>query len=596
MRFRPVYASINLVYILGISCFYHDAAACIVRDGVIVAAAEEERFTRIKHDASLPVNAMRYCLSEAGIGPAQLDAVGFYEKPILKFERILQSTLQTFPRSHELFRKAMPIWLRDKLWVRSLIQGQLRSYKGPIYFIEHHLSHAASCFLVSPFDEAAILTLDGVGEWATATQGTGRGNKIALAREVRYPHSLGLLYSAFTAHLGFEVNEGEYKVMGLAAYGSPAYYDQVRGLIDLKDDGSFQLDMDYFAYHYSLRALSPRFYQVFGPGRHPESPMEQRYADLAASLQKVTEDVMLTNAKYMRHAGGLDYLCMAGGVALNCVANGRILREAGFKDLWIQPAAGDAGGAIGVAAYIYYAIMDNPRIAGRFMRHAYLGPGYSDAVIQSFLEAESIPYEHLEEEELVKRVAGLLAGDMVVGWFMGRMEFGPRALGARSILANAGNPQMKDILNEKIKRREQFRPFAPAVLLEEAPNWFAFEAGRESPYMLLVADVLPERRDMLPAITHVDGSARLQTVTAQENGLFYRLIREYFRLTGVPVIVNTSFNVRGEPIVCTPAEAYNCFSHTDMDALVLGSYIVMSKKIIAPYPGSEKPPVEEVIL
>jgi carbamoyltransferase len=586
------------MYVLGISCYYHDAAACLIRDGVIVAAAEEERFTRKKHDSSLPVRAIEYCLREGGITAAQLDAVGFYEKPLLKFERILQSVLQTFPQSFEVFRKAIPIWFRDKLWVRASIQEALRPYKGPVYFIEHHLSHAASSFLVSPFQEAAILTFDGVGEWTTTAYGVGRGNHLELTKEVRYPHSLGLLYSAFTAHLGFEVNEGEYKVMGLAAYGKPTYYEQVRRLIDIRDDGSFQLDMDYFAYHYSLHSLSPKFHEVFGPSRNPESPMEAHYADMASSLQKVTEEAMVAGAKYLRRTTGLDYLCMAGGVALNCVANGHILREAGFKDLWIQPSAGDAGGAVGVAAYIYYAIHDNPRKDEGFMHNAYLGPGYSEAEIKGFLDAYGIPHERCDEGELVGRVARMLADDMVVGWFMGRMEFGPRALGARSILANASNPQMKDILNEKIKHREQFRPFAPAVLLEETPNWFDLDAAHESPYMLLVADVLLDKREKLPAITHVDGTARLQTVTAEENGLYYQVIKEYFRLTGVPVIVNTSFNVRGEPIVCTPAEAYNCFSHTDMDALVLGPYVVMaeSKKMIAPYPGSKKPPAAEVIV
>jgi carbamoyltransferase len=587
-----------VMYVLGISCFYHDAAACIIRDGVIVAAAEEERFTRKKHDSSLPSNAIKYCLHEAGISVEQLDAVGFYEKPLLKFERILQSALQTFPRSYEVFRKAIPIWFRDKLWIRSLIQDELKPFRGRIYFIEHHLSHAASCFLVSPFEHAAILTLDGVGEWTTTAYGVGHGNKLELTKEIRYPHSLGLLYSAFTAHLGFEVNEGEYKVMGLAAYGKPTYYDQVRSLIDIKDDGSFQLDMDYFAYHYSLHSLSPKFYEAFGPSRDPESPMEQHYADLASSLQKVVEEAMLAGATYLKRTTGLDRLCMAGGVALNSVANGRVLKEAGFEDLWIQPSAGDAGGAVGVAAYIYYTINDRPRAPEGVMSNAYLGPGYSEVEIRRFLDDYGIAYERLDEAELVRRTAGMLADDMVVGWYMGRMEFGPRALGARSILANASNPQMKDILNEKIKHREQFRPFAPAVLLEETPAWFDLDARHESPYMLLVVDVHPDKRDRLPAITHVDGSARLQTVKAEENGLYYRVIKEYFGLTGVPVIVNTSFNVRGEPIVCTPAEAYNCFSHTDMDALVMGPYVVMasSKKIIAPYPGSKKPPAEEVIV
>lgn len=578
--------------VLGISCYYHDAAACLVRDGVVVAAAEEERFSRKKHDSGFPHRAIDYCLKAGGITENDLDAIGFYEKPILKFERILQSTLAGFPRSWGLFARAMPTWLRQKLWIRTDIQESLGS-GVPVYFIEHHLSHAASAFLVSPFDEAAILTFDGVGEWTTTAAGYGRGTEIELAREIRYPHSLGLLYSVFTAHAGFEVNDGEYKLMGLAAYGKPTYYRQVRDLVDLRPDGSFQLDMSYFAYHYALHSMSDKFLRVFGPPRPPEGKMETRYADIAASVQQVTEEVMLAGAVALRTETGMANLCMAGGVALNCVANGRILREAGYDGLWIQPAAGDAGGSLGVAVYLYHRLSGAPRTY--VMRDAYLGPDYSKQETRAFLESKGVPFEELSDDDLVRQVAGLLAENRVVGWFQGRMEFGPRALGSRSILANASHPRMKEILNEKIKHREEFRPFAPAVLLEETPAYFEFEPGRESPFMLLVAQVRPEYRGLLPAITHVDGTARLQTVTAQENGLYYRVIEEFFRLTEIPVIVNTSFNVRGEPIVCTPAEAYNCFWHTDMDYLVLGNCLVSSAikqdesfKAIAPYPGRKE--------
>ncbi len=578
--------AIPAVNILGISCFYHDAAACLVKDGIVVAAAEEERFTRKKHDSGLPRNAIAYCLRAGGIAVSDLDAIGFYEKPLLKFERILQSTLESFPRSWRMFARAMPVWFKQKLWIQAEIEQALGA-KMPVYFIEHHLSHAASAFLVSPFEEAGILTFDGVGEWTTTAYGYGNGTHIELTKEIRYPHSLGLLYSAFTAHAGFEVNEGEYKLMGLAAYGKPTYYQQVRDLVDLREDGSFQLDMSYFAYHYSLHSLSDKFLRVFGPPRRPDAPMENRYADIAASIQRVTEEVMLCGAREIRNSTGCNYLCMAGGVALNCVANGRILREAGFKDVWIQPAAGDAGGALGVATYLYHRLSERPR--SYVMKNAYLGPEYSNEEIRKFLDGNNVVYEELDDNDLVETVARLLAENNVVGWFRGRMEFGPRALGARSILANASHPQMKDILNEKIKHREQFRPFAPAVLLEEAPNYFALEPGHESPYMLLVADVLPQHRALLPAVTHVDGTARLQTVTEAENGAYYRMIRAFYRLTGVPVIVNTSFNVRGEPIVCAPAEAYNCFSHTDMDYLAMGNFLVAkaAKRAIAPYPGSK---------
>lgn len=557
------------MYVLGISCFYHDAAACLVRDGTIVAAAEEERFSRRKHDSGFPVHAIRYCLEEAGVGPADVDHLVFYEKPLLKFERILSSYVDTFPTSRDAFVRAMSVWFREKLWTRGLIAKQV-PWRGPVWFGEHHLSHAASAFLVSPFEEAAVITADGVGEWTTTSAGVGQGTSLELIREIRYPHSLGLLYSAFTGYLGFEVNEGEYKVMGMAAYGQPRYVDQVRRLIDVAEDGSYQLDMRYFEYHRALRSYGRRFVELFGPPRRPEAELEQRYADIAASVQAVLEDVLVRMATHLRKETGLSKLCLAGGVALNGLANTRILKEAGFDELFIQPAAGDAGGAVGAAAYFYHTVLGNRRCAP--MRHAYLGPAFSDEEIASFLARHDIPAVELSDDALVERVADLLALDHVVGWFRGRMEFGPRALGSRSILASPRRPEMKDILNEKIKHRESFRPFAPSVTLEDAPRYFELDC--ESPYMLHIPKVRPEKRAEIPAVTHTDGTARLQTVSRDVNPVYYDVIRAFERRTGVPVIVNTSFNVRGEPIVCTPQDAYDCFARTDMDELVLGNYLL----------------------
>ncbi|HEX8966296.1 MAG TPA: carbamoyltransferase, partial [Chloroflexota bacterium] len=560
--------------ILGLSCFYHDAGACLLRDGELIAAAEEERFSRHKHDARLPVGAADYCLQAGGLEPDDLDYVIFYEKPLLKFERIVAGYAATYPRSNGAFVKAMQTWLGQKLWVRGQI-GDALGYSGEILFGEHHVSHAASAFFPSPFDEAAVLTADGVGEWASTTLGIGHDIDLEVTHEIRYPHSLGLLYSAFTAYLGFEVNEGEYKVMGMAAYGKPTRVDQVRKLVHLAQDGSFRLDMRYFGYQHGLRSIDRAFIDLFGPARQPGAELEQSYADIAASIQLVTEEAMLGLARRARELSGSDNLCLAGGVALNVLANARILRDSGFRRVWVQPAAGDAGGCLGAATYLHHAVLRNPR---RFrMEHAYLGPAYSNEAIRAFLEREGIAFSRLDEGAIAPTVARLLADDDVVGWFQGRMEFGPRALGARSILANPTNPTTKDTLNLKIKHREAFRPFAPSTLVEAAPTYFDFGGPvpePDSPYMLLTARVRSEKQHLLPAITHVDGTARVQTVSRAQNPLYYALIEEFGKLTGVPVLVNTSFNVQGEPIVCTPQEAFNSFAHTDMDYLVMGDALI----------------------
>jgi carbamoyltransferase len=562
-------------YVLGLSCFYHDSAAALLQDGRIVAACQEERLSRKKHDAGFPSRAVKYVLREAGIGPEQLDAVGFYDKPLLKFERMLSTYVATFPRSFGSFRTAMPVWLKEKLWVPSLIRKELRPYKGPILFAEHHMSHAASCFLVSPFEEAAILTVDGVGEWATASFGVGRGTDITLFKEIRFPHSLGLLYSAFTYYLGFKVNSAEYKVMGLAPYGKPVHYDRImKDMVHLNEDGSFKLNMDYFSYDHGLRMTNGKFSDFFGgPPRKPESWMTEREFDIAASVQKVCEEVVLRMARFIHKETGLSKLCMAGGVALNCVANGRVIRETPFKDIFVQPAAGDAGGAVGVAHYIYNTLNKRPRNGG--WSHAYLGPEYKDEEIEAYLDSRGVPYRALPRPELLQTAARLLAEGNVIGWFQGRMEFGPRALGGRSILADPRDPKMRDTLNMKIKFREGFRPFAPSVLADKAAEWFEIEC--ESPYMLLVAPVREGKRQ-IPSVTHVDNSARLQTVTREASPLYYDLIAEFEKVTGVPVIINTSFNVRGEPIVCTPGDAYLCFMRTNMDQLVLGPYLLDKKE------------------
>jgi carbamoyltransferase len=555
--------------ILGISAFYHDAAACLIRDGAVVAAASEERFTRKKHDEGFPINAINYCLAEGRILVDDLDYVGFYEKPFIKFKRILFSHIACFPRSYGAFLRAIPSWLHQKLAIPNLIREELQ-YDGPVYMVEHHLSHAASAFLVSPFREAGLLTIDGVGEWSTATWGRGTENRIDLFKEIRFPHSLGLLYTAFTSYLGFKVNSAEYKVMGLAPYGTPRYVKEIRELIDVAEDGSFRLNMEYFAYQYGLRMTTEPFHRLFGgPPREAEGPLEQHHKDIAASIQAVTEDIVLKMARSLHAETGFRNLCMAGGVALNCVANGRVLREGPFEDIFIQPAAGDAGGALGVAAFIQHSVLGAPR--GAPMRHALLGPSYETDEIRAFLTVKGAVFTECERDALLETTARAIADQQVVGWFQGRMEFGPRALGSRSILADARNPKNQDTVNLKIKFRESFRPFAPAVLAERVSDFF--ELDRESPYMLLVAQARGGR-DRLPATTHVDGSARIQTVERETNPLFYDLIREFDRLTGTPVLINTSFNVRGEPIVCTPADALRCFLETGMDILVIDRFVL----------------------
>lgn len=589
------------MHILGVSCYFHDAAAALLREGDLVAAAEEERFTRKKHDFGFPQHAIDFCLRAGGIRAGDLDYVVFFEKPFLKFERLLLSSMQTFPRSRQVFREAMINWLGDKLWIRDLLQRRLGVSASKILFSEHHLSHAASAFFCSPFDEAAILTVDGVGEWTTASQGYGNGTQITLAREIRFPHSLGLLYSAFTAFLGFEVNEGEYKVMGMAPFGTPRYVDEVHKLISVANDGSFELNMDYFSFHYSPeKTFTGKFVELFGPPRDPEAHFftpasgypsyfgekpadfdergrqNQHYADVAASIQAVAEEVLLKMAQHAYRETGSKKLCLAGGVALNSVANGRILRETPFEEFYVQPSAGDGGGALGAALYAHHMLLGQPR---KFvMEHAYWGEEHGPSETEAFLRRSGARFEHLEDEEVIaERVVDRLLSGNVVGWFQGRFEWGPRALGHRSILADPRRAEMKDHVNVAIKFREPFRPFAPAVLEEKAEEYFVLPyAARHYParFMLCVADVREEKRSVIPAVTHVDGSGRLQTVQQRINPTYYRLIELFGQATGAPVLLNTSFNLKGEPIVNTPQEAFRTFSQSGMDVLVLGQYII----------------------
>jgi carbamoyltransferase len=596
------------MYILGISCFYHDAAAALVADGRIVAAAEEERFTRVKGDASFPQHAIDFCLRAAGIPAQALDYVVFYEKPLLKFERILYSTLSTVPRSAGLFREAMITWFSEKLWMKSLLVKRLNVPADRVLFADHHISHAASAFFCSPYAEAAILTLDGVGEWtttatgyATADWGDGkRRNQITLDREIRFPHSLGLLYSAFTAWLGFQVNNGEYKVMGMAPYGTPRYIDKVRKLIDVAEDGSFHLDMRYFSFHHSTQhTFNQRFVELFGPPRppksefiteltHPHAPhidrkikeQNQYYADIAASIQRVTEETILAMVRDLHRRTGAENLCMAGGVALNSVANGRIVREGPFKQVWVQPAAGDSGGALGAALYAYHVLLGKPRVDT--MEHAYWGPAYSPAEIAQFLDEMGLPYVELPDDRLFDRLVDDLTKSRVIGWFQGRFEWGPRALGNRSILADPRSEAMKEIVNSKIKFREPFRPFAPAVLEECAGDYFATPGLDENylaRYMLLVSPVHEPKQSVIPATTHVGGTGRLQTVRSCWNPRYYGLIEAFGKATGVPVILNTSFNLRGEPIVNTPQNAFRTFVGSDIDVLVLENFMVRKEEM-----------------
>jgi len=588
--------------ILGISAFYHDSAAALIVDGKIVAAAQEERFTRKKHDYEFPQNAIRYCLGEAGLDPEQLDYVGFYDKPFLKFERLLETYLAYAPAGFRSFVQAMPLWLKQKLHLpREINNGLGHKFQKRYIFTEHHVSHAASAFFPSPFEEAAFLTLDGVGEWATASFGVGRGNKIELTHEMHFPHSIGLLYSAFTYFTGFRVNSGEYKLMGLAPYGEPKYADLIRdNVIDLKEDGSFRMDMSYFNYCQGLTMTGPKFDELFGgPARKAESAITQREMDIAASIQVVTEDIMLRIARHVQKTTGQKNLCLAGGVALNCVGNGRILREGPFEDIWIQPAAGDAGGALGVALYIWHQLLDKPRSVQPTdsQSGSLLGPRFDAEEIRSFLDGQGAVYEEFADDDtLCDQVAGLMASEKVVGWAQGRMEFGPRALGSRSIIGDARSEKMQSVMNLKIKFRESFRPFAPCVLEERVSDYFEMKPHQPSPYMLLVApvaesrrtssagdgrtglDKLKETRSEVPAITHVDYSARVQTVDAERHGRYYKLIKAFESKTGCPVIINTSFNVRGEPIVCTPEHAYRCFMATNMDVLVLERFVLLKPR------------------
>jgi carbamoyltransferase len=592
--------------ILGISAFYHDSAACLVRDGRIVAAAQEERFTRKKHDDRFPQNAIAYCLAQGGIGPADLGHVAFYDKPLLKFDRLLETYLAYAPRGFRSFRLSMPRWLRTKLHLpRVMDRGFGGAYRGRYVFPEHHESHAAAAFFPSPFPEAAILTVDGVGEWATAAWGAGRGNRVDLRQELRFPHSLGLLYSAFTYFTGFRVNSGEYKLMGLAPYGEPRFRDAIlRNLVDLKEDGSFRMDQTYFNYCQGLVMTSRKFERLFGgPPRRPETPLTEREMDLAASVQAVTEEILRRAVRHVVRRTGLRNVVLAGGVALNCVANGRLLDDGSVDGLWVQPAAGDAGGALGAALFVWHQLLGRPRVADGVhdaQQGSLLGPRFGNGDVRAFLDRVGARYRVYDDEAaLLDAVAGRIAAGQVVGWFQGRMEFGPRALGSRSILGDARSPGMQSLMNLKTKFRESFRPFAPSVLAERAAEWFLMAPGRESPYMLLVAGVRPEKRlpvdeaagglagidrllkavrSTVPAITHVDYSARVQTVDPQRHGRYWRLLRRFEEKTGCPVVINTSFNVRGEPIVCSPEHAYRCFMATNMDVLVLEDSVLLKEE------------------
>ncbi len=582
--------------ILGVSCFYHDSAAALIRDGEIIAAAQEERFTRKKHDYGFPRHSIEYCLKEAGITIDDVDYIAFYDKPLIKFERLLESYLAYVPSGINSFLKAIPIWLKQKLWMREVFKKEL-NYNGKILFTEHHESHAASAFYPSPFDEAAFLTLDGVGEWTTTSFGVGKGNDLKILYEIKFPHSVGMLYSAFTYYTGFKVNSSEYKVMGLAPYGEPKYVDVILNeLMDLKEDGSFKLNMKYFNYCVGLTMTNGRFDKLFGgPPRGPESKLTQREMNLARSVQVVTEEIMLRMARHIHKVTGKKRLCLAGGVALNCVGNGRILKEGPFEEIWIQPAASDAGGALGAALVVWHRYLGKERIVdGKkdLQKASLLGPSYSDEHIEEILKNYGAAYHKLEEDGLLDKVAGLILDGKVIGWFQGRMEFGPRALGARSILGDPRSPKMQSIMNLKIKFRESFRPFAPTVLREKVSDYFEMDC--DSPYMLLVAPVREDKRikekgnernlfgieklnvlrSEIPAVTHVDYSARIQTVARDENPLFYGLIDRFYKKSGCPLVINTSFNVRGESIVCRPEEAYTCFMRTEMDYLVIGNYLL----------------------
>lgn len=594
------------MYVLGISAFYHDSAACILKDGEIIAAAQEERFTRIKHDYHFPRQSIQFCLQRAGITVAEIDYVSFYEKPRLKFDRLLKTYLMYAPRGLGSFVTSMPLWLKEKLWMGSEIRKEL-GYKGPLICPEHHQSHAASAFFPSPFEHAAVLTMDGVGEWATLSYGVGNGNSLKIDSEIRFPHSLGLLYSAFTYYTGFKVNSGEYKLMGLAPYGDPSYVDTIyKHLIDVKEDGSFRLNMEYFNYCTGFTMTNSRFHDLFGrEPRKPESEITQLDMDLARSIQVVTEEIVLRIGRHVHQVTGEKNLCLAGGVALNCVANGRLYREGPFERIWIQPAAGDAGGALGAALHVWHNVLGKERLPQEGAARqggSYLGTEYSDDEIEDFLKGKNAVFEKISKPELGIRVAEVIAAANVVGWFNGRMEFGPRALGARSILGDPRSAEMQTVMNLKIKFRESFRPFAPSVLAERVKDWFDMDGVEQrsdfsSPYMLIVGRVKKDKLlsgrvdgnlahgferlkrvdSKIPAVTHVDNSARIQTVHEETNPDFYSVIRSFEEITGCPIVINTSFNVRGEPIVESPEDAYRCFMRTGMDYLVLGSYLLNKK-------------------
>jgi carbamoyltransferase len=586
--------------ILGISAFYHDSAACLVQDGRVISAAQEERYTRKKHDSTFPINAINFCLSNSKLTVSDLDYVAYYDKPFLTFERILETYLEFAPLGIKSFIKALPLWIKKKLWMKEYIKKEL-GYEGKIIFPEHHESHAGSAFFPSPFQEAAFLTMDGVGEWTTASYGVGRDNKIDIIAEIKFPHSLGLFYSAFTYYTGFKVNSGEYKLMGLAPYGQPKYKDIIlKELIDVKEDGSFRMNMDYFNYCVGLTMTNDKFHKLFGgPPRKPETKLEQRHMDVARSVQEVTEEVVLRIGRNIHRETGQKKLCLAGGVALNCVANGKLLSEGIYDDIWIQPASGDAGAALGAALFAWYQYLENKRSANGisdFQQGSYLGPAFDNGYISEYLNKNNIQFTELRYEDIPEKIADLIADEKVIGWFQGRMEFGPRALGARSIIGDARSPKMQEMMNLKIKFRESFRPFAPSVLRERVPDYFEIDRG--SPYMLLVAPVRKEvRREMsdeeqklfgldklhvvrsnIPAITHIDYSARIQTVDGEHNNLFYKMIKIFDEKYSCPVIINTSFNVRGEPIVCTPQDAYLCFMRTNMDYLALENYLLEKKE------------------
>ena len=589
-----------IMYILGISAYYHDSAACLLKNGEIIAAAQEERFTRKKHDQNFPINAIKYCLQDAGISSDDLEIVAFYDKPFLKFERILETYLSFAPKGISSFLKAMPLWIKKKLWIKTLIQDEI-GFKGKIIFPEHHASHAASAYYASPFQNAAFLTMDGVGEWATTSYGIGNGNKMEVLADIKFPNSLGLLYSAFTYYTGFRVNSGEYKVMGLAPYGEPKYKDLIyKHLIDVKDDGSFNMDMSYFDYNVGLTMTNKKFNDLFGgPAREPESELTQKEMDLARSIQEVTEEVVLKIAKYVKKVTNQNYLCLAGGVALNCVANGKLLRSGIFDDIFIQPAAGDAGGALGCAYIAWYQHLGNVRKADNktdFMNGAYLGPEFSNEEIKTYLDKKGYNYKKLSDDELPEKIADLINEQNVIGWFQGRMEFGPRALGGRTIIGDSRSAETQKTINLKIKYRESFRPFAPSIREENISEYF--DIDRPSPYMLLVADVSNDKqlpmteeqesyfglkklniaRSEVPAITHVDYSARIQSVNKHTNKRYHDMLTVFNDKYACPVIVNTSFNVRGEPIVCTPKDAYLCFMRTEMDYLILNNYLLSKKE------------------